>query len=111
VLNVSSSKQDSKTVIEFMRKPSMRYFSTGISITTLGIEISSVPNKILAFAEQEIRPIQKDLTIFVRAVYLLDVFEMLMPQFKNALEVLSLASWLCIFRHWDRHSKELKNSS
>jgi hypothetical protein len=89
----------------------MRYFSTGISITTLGIEISSVPNKILAFAEQEIRPIQKDLTIFVRAVYLLDVFEMLMPQFKNALEALSLASWLCIFRHWDRHSKELKNSS
>ena len=44
-----------------------------------GIEISSVPDKILAFAEQEIRPIQKDLTIFVRAVYLLDVFEMLMP--------------------------------
>jgi hypothetical protein len=76
-----------------------------------GIEISSVPNKILAFAEQEIRPIQKDLTIFVRAVYLLDVFEMLMPQFKNVLDALSLASWLCIFRHWDRHSKELKNSS
>jgi hypothetical protein len=76
-----------------------------------GIEISSVPNKILAFAEQEIRPIQKDLTIFVRAVYLLDVFEMLMPQFKNVLDALSLASWLCIFRHWDRHSSELKNSS
>ena len=33
-----------------------------------GIEISSVPDKILAFAEQEIRPIQKDLTIFARAV-------------------------------------------
>ena len=76
-----------------------------------GIEISSVPNKILAFAEQEIRPIQKDLTIFVRAVYLLDVFEMLFPQFKNVLDALSLASWLCIFRHWDRHSSELKNSS
>jgi hypothetical protein len=42
-----------------------------------GIEISSVPDKILAFAEQEIRPIQKDLTIFARALYLLNVFEML----------------------------------
>lgn len=74
-----------------------------------GIEISSVPDKILAFAEQEIRPIQKDLTIFARALYLLDVFEMLMPQFKNVLDALSLASWLCIFRHWDRHSsKSLK---
>jgi hypothetical protein len=71
-----------------------------------GIEISSVPDKILAFAEQEIRPIQKDLTIFVRAVYLLDVFEMLMPQFTNVLDALSLASWLCIFRHWDRHSSK-----
>ena len=76
-----------------------------------GIEISSVPNKILAFAEQEIRPIQKDLTIFVRAVCLLDVFKMLMPQFKNVSDALSLASWLCIFRHWDHHSKELKNSN
>jgi hypothetical protein len=71
-----------------------------------GIEISSVPDKILAFAEQEIRPIQKDLTIFARAVYLLDVFEMLMPQFTNVLDALSLASWLCIFRHWDRHSSK-----
>ena len=77
-----------------------------------GIEISSVPDKILAFAEQEIRPIQKDLTIFARALYLLDVFEMLMPQFKNVLDALSLASWLCIFRHWDRHSsKSLKRGS
>jgi hypothetical protein len=77
-----------------------------------GIEISSVPDKILAFAEQEIRPIQKDLTIFARALYLLDVFAMLMPQFKNVLDALSLASWLCIFRHWDRHSsKSLKRGS
>jgi hypothetical protein len=65
-----------------------------------------VPDEILAFAEQEIRPIQKDLTIFARAVYLLDVFEMLMPQFTNVLDALSLASWLCIFRHWDRHSSK-----
>ena len=71
-----------------------------------GIEIWSVPDKILAFAEQEIRPIQKDLTIFARAVYLLDVFEMLMPQFTNVLDALSLSSWLCIFRHWDRHSSK-----
>ena len=71
-----------------------------------GIEIWSVPDEILAFAEQEIRPIQKDLTIFARAVYLLDVFEMLMPQFTNVLDALSLASWLCIFRHWDRHSSK-----
>jgi len=71
-----------------------------------GIEISSVPDEILAFAEQEIRPIQKDLTIFARAVYLLDVFEMLMPQFTNVLDALSLASWLCIFRHLDRHSSK-----
>jgi hypothetical protein len=54
--------------------------------------------------QQAIRPIQKDLTIFVRAVYLRDVFETLMPQFNNALEALSLASWLCIFRH--RHSSK-----
>jgi len=71
-----------------------------------GIEISSLPDEILAFAEQEIRPIQKDLTIFARAVYLLDVFEMLRPQFTNVLDALSLASWLCIFRHWDRHSSK-----
>jgi hypothetical protein len=71
-----------------------------------GIEIWSVPDKILAFAEQEIHPIQKDLTIFARAVYLLDVFEMLRPQFKNVLDALSLASWLCIFRHWDHHSSK-----
>ena len=72
-----------------------------------GIKITSVPNRVLASMEYEVNTnrldqinIQLDQIIIQGEVYLSDILAKLRPHFKDPVDALSTASWLCIFRYW-----------
>ena len=69
-----------------------------------GIEITSVPNRVLASMDYEIQTNHLDQVIIEGEVYLSDILKKLMPHFKDAFDALSVASWLCIFRYWKAHA-------
>jgi len=76
-----------------------------------GIEISSVPNRVLASMEYEVQEKRLDQLIIEGEVYLADILEKLRPRFKDAFDAVSAASWLCIFRYWKAHATKKQSRS
>jgi hypothetical protein len=73
-----------------------------------GIEISSVPKNIVNGLEDAARQYQLKRLLnqpkFVHAPYLIDVFEILQPQYEKTSDALCAASWFSLLRHSRRHA-------
>jgi hypothetical protein len=65
-----------------------------------GVKPSSIPNRVLAYMDDEVRRRRLDQIKISGNVFLSDIVEMLKPHFSDPLDALSTASWLCIYRHW-----------
>jgi hypothetical protein len=66
-----------------------------------GIEIASIPNSIMS--RVEVLPKIPPVLSVAHELYLLDIFEKLLPQNKDPRQTLAIASWVCIRRHYERH--------
>jgi len=68
-----------------------------------GIKAAAIPNRVLAYMDDEVRRKRLDQIKVSGNVFLCDIVEMLKPHFLDPLDALSTASWLCIYRHWKAH--------
>jgi len=68
-----------------------------------GIKPASIPNRVLAYMDDEVRTKHLDQINVSGNVFLSDIVETLKPHFSDPLDALSTASWLCIYRHWKTH--------
>lgn len=75
-----------------------------------GIGAAALPNRILVYMESAVQQYHLEQINIEGEVYLADILERLRPQFKNALEALSPASWLCIFRYRKIHAAKQRNA-
>ncbi len=99
----------SRTAIEFPKETFFALLLDGDLYNDArpnGLGARAIPNRVLAYMDSTVQQHHLDQITILGKVYLADILEQVRPQFKDTVEALSAASWLCIFRYWKMHTAQ-----